>query len=204
MLWEREVTPLQANSLPPPEWAVACTPLIGQATSKLLMHMSAVRLQFNSATLLAETLFYVILHLFFNRNLGLEVLITLRCVTLVKLEMELVSEMLVCRNHVMWLSTWECFIESYFHTQFLLTLFILSFMELFNIPRDSLCVVMKLNFFFYQPNKYRMLINCPSLCNEWMIKESKNYVYKCSCPFAKLEDHTVQIYGGWRGRTKHS
>lgn len=112
------------------------------------MHMSAVRLQFNSATLLAETLFYVILHLFFNRNLGLEVLITLRCVTLVKLEMELVSEMLVCRNHVMWLSTWECFIESYFHTQFLLTLFIWSFMELFNIPRDSLCVVMKLIFFF--------------------------------------------------------
>ena len=30
--------------------------------------------------------------------------------------MELASEMLVCLNHVMWLSAWECFIESYFDT----------------------------------------------------------------------------------------
>jgi hypothetical protein len=37
------------------------------------MHMSAVRLQFNSATLLAETLYYVILLLYiYNQKFGSE------------------------------------------------------------------------------------------------------------------------------------
>ena len=111
------------------------------------------------------------LFVFLKINLCLKVLVIFRCIIRVNLEMELVCETLVYFNHVnlrvfYWIL--QCTLIYSFYSHYLSS-YLGNYLILL---RNSTCVVMKLKF-FYQPNKYYMLINCPVLCNEWMNNQKK-------------------------------